>query len=317
MAKEKKSRYPAFLEHLRDHPAGGSAVRVAAAIGVDRKSIYRYRDQARLYGITVDDTPGIFRLRSEDRRYLYEQVTLSRLEAHVLLSKLGPASAYSPSLRAVIDKLLASQGRRGKRDLVSAPPIHLPQQDDLPDGLYDDVIQAILENVTLELSYRNSRGEERAYRFDPYLLVPRDDHLYLVGANHNSREAGFSPLQTLRLDAVTGWTLTTGHFSKPQEEVQAYLERRFGIFAGEDAPVTVRLRVSPERANAVGRTRRHKSQRCTLQDDGSLIYELSVPLSPDLVYWVAGYGGHMRVLEPEALREKVLEHAREVLEANS
>jgi predicted DNA-binding transcriptional regulator YafY len=41
-----------------------------------------------------------------------------------------------------------------------------------------------------------------------------------------------------------------------------------------------------------------------------------VPLTPDLVYWIVGYGKHVRVLEPEELRERVLEHACGVIRTN-
>jgi predicted DNA-binding transcriptional regulator YafY len=306
-----------FLEYLRDHPSGGSAQEIADAIGVDRTSIYRYRDQARARDLTVDDTPGVFRLRSKDREELYEQVTLSRLEAHVLLSRIGPATNYSPSLRAVIDKLMRSQGQRGKRDLAATAPIYIPQQDELPDGLYDDLIKAITERMTLNLCYRNSWGEEKHYRFDPYVLVPRDDHLYLIGTNHNSREAGFNAAQSLRVDCIVSWSLTPEHFPKPDFNVTSYLRSTyFGMFSGGADAQLVCLLVSPEKAHAVARTTRHPSQCCRYQEDGSLIYELTVPLTPDLVYWIVGYGKHVRVLEPEELRERVLEHACGVIRTN-
>lgn len=80
--------------------------------------------------------------------------------------------------------------------------------------------------------------------------------------------------------------------------------------------MTVRLYVSPAKAHAVARTIRHPSQVCEAQPDGSLFCTLTVPLSPDLVRWVANFEGGVRVLEPPALRQQVLELGRAVVAAH-
>jgi len=42
-----------------------------------------------------------------------------------------------------------------------------------------------------------------------------------------------------------------------------------------------------------------------------------VPISEDLVHFIVGYGPHARVLEPDGLRERVLEWARGVIESHT
>lgn len=76
----------------------------------------------------------------------------------------------------------------------------------------------------------------------------------------------------------------------------------------------VRVRFSPEKAGFIRRTRRHPTQQVEDLPDGSVIWQVRVPLSEDLVHFVIGYGPHALVLEPPELRERVVAWARGILE---
>ena len=98
--------------------------------------------------------------------------------------------------------------------------------------------------------------------------------------------------------------------------MRAYAQRRFRAFAGEGAPVRVRVRFSPEKAGFIRRTRRHPTQVVEDLPDGSVVWQVEVPLSEDLVHFIVGYGPHATVLEPEELRRRVVAWAKGAVAAN-
>ncbi len=78
----------------------------------------------------------------------------------------------------------------------------------------------------------------------------------------------------------------------------------------------VRVRFSPEKAGFIRRTRRHPTQVVEDLPDGSVVWQVEVPLSEDLVHLIAGYGPHAAVLEPEELRRRVVAWAKGAVAAN-
>jgi len=92
-------------------------------------------------------------------------------------------------------------------------------------------------------------------------------------------------------------------------DFREYLNSSFGIYKGYDIR-EVRLRFTPERALwAKGRVW-HPSQQETELPDGSL--EISFPVADfsEIKMEILKHGAGVEVIEPKALREMVLEEAR-------
>lgn len=309
-----------FLDLLRDHPTGVRVVNAAAALGVSRQHVYRLRDRARrVYGIWVDDRatdPAVLRgyLRLDGQHRPDVSVVLGATELDALLTAADRIQHLTPLARRALEKL--AQGTPAERDLTRDPVIYSPLADEYPSGLYERVADAIRKRRTALVTYRNAKGEEKTYRFDPYILIARDPHLYLVGANHNSRAAGHDPVHELRLDQISSFRLLAESFSNPKFDVQAYSRRRFRWFSGEGEAVRVRVRFSSAKAQFIRRMKHHSTQTIAELPDGGLVWQVEVPLCEDMVHWIVGYGPHATVIEPDELRTKVAEWARGALESN-
>lgn len=309
---------PDFISLLLERPSGLPWKDIAAHLKVKRQTVYRLREKAQSLGVWVlthqDDPsvpPGWFRLENPKEVELLFRLTREEVEA------LKAAVTRVEHLTPLAKKALIKLGRGEVRAQAEEPVVYTPLTDEYPEGLFDRVVQAIRARRTCEVTYRNAKGEEKTYLFDPYALIARDPHLYLVGANHNSRKAGFDPIKELRLDQILDLKLTTARFQKPHFDVKAYAQSRFRAFSGEGAAVRVRVRFSPEKAGYIRRTKRHPTQTVEELSDGSVIWQVEVPLSEDLVHFIVGYGPHARVLEPEALRQRVVAWAKGAVEVNA
>lgn len=304
-----------------EHPAGGTSREIADFIGIHPRSIYRYPLRAKDLGFHVDDTPGIFRLRSEDRPKL-EQVDFNfgSLEAAIFASMFQPLVEHSPASRQILQKLERAQGKATKEPLWSSP-VYFPHADELPDGLYDQLVKAIGGCFSLEMDYQNSLGKINTHLVNPYLIVVSDNHFYLLAQVHSMLDDEAYEFTTFRLDQIHHCSILKGskspvRFKKVQQDPRAFARKFFGLYANTGLPVHVRLEVSPEKARVLERTKRHPTQRTERLPDGKLLYELQVPITPLLIGWILNYGGHIRVLEPLELRQQVVEWAQEVIKQN-
>ncbi len=79
----------------------------------------------------------------------------------------------------------------------------------------------------------------------------------------------------------------------------------------------VRLRFLPGAVDQVLSVQWHSTQRVTREDDGSAIVEFRVDGLGEITWWILGYGDQVQVLSPEALREKVVDAARNMIQLNT
>lgn len=309
-----------MARQLHENPTGLHYKEIARRIGRTPRHVLRLRDQfPAVFGIHLEEhrfnpevPRGYLRL---PRGGLGVQVTLTAAEIEALLTAAKRLRSLTPLAEEALRKL--AQGTPLVPSLDQESVLYAPLTDEYLPEVYEKVCKAIRGRQVVRLTYRNAKGETKTYRFDPYALIARDPHLYLVGANHNSRAAGFDPLKELRLDQVQRLVLERERFNKPHFDVREYCRRRFRAFGGEGEAVRVRVRFSPEKTGFIRRTCRHPTQVVEDIEDGGVVWQVEVPISEDLVHFIVGYGPHARVLEPDGLRERVLEWARGVLESHA
>jgi predicted DNA-binding transcriptional regulator YafY len=79
----------------------------------------------------------------------------------------------------------------------------------------------------------------------------------------------------------------------------------------------VKLRFLPMVANNVAEVQWHSTQKVTHNSDGSATVEFRVDGLKEIGWWILGYGDQVEVLAPKALRDKVLETAKNMIKLHS
>ncbi len=307
-----------FVDYLREHPEQHKVAALAGHFGVDRNQIYRWAKYAYdRYGIPIDLPPLVERgcVKLGEGDHALKRVTLDRIEVEALLAAAVRIEALTPYARQALDKL--EDARRLPEDTLQDPVLYSPLMDEYAPELFERVVKAVRDYRVAQVSYTNARGERKTYLFNSYALIADGQHLYLVGIAHSSLEAGYDTVIPLRLDQIEHFVLQQGSFKKPSFDAKTYALREFGPFKAEGEVLSIKVRFSAEKARYIERTRRHESQRCVKHADGTLLWSISAPLNDALVYWITSYGPHATVLEPEELREQVLEWAQGSVNANS
>ena len=159
----------------------------------------------------------------------------------------------------------------------------------------------------IKITYENRHGKMTEFTFRPEAVVhdAPEDRYYLV-----YRENG--QIRSLRLDRIRRCETIRVRVSADAGDLSEQLAIKWGM---ENGPkVHVRLKIRKE-GNVQDKIRRDLEQRGSgsarwSEDDEALYYENDVVGMQAFSVWVRSYGSSVLVLEPKALRDKILESAR-------
>jgi predicted DNA-binding transcriptional regulator YafY len=169
------------------------------------------------------------------------------------------------------------------------------------------VYDALLENRRFVVSYR-LRGQKsgRTLEVNPLALVVRGSLLTLVctiGKNDSPRQLHLHRMRDARP------TTRAAHVPLGFDLDAHIREGNLSFLLGPS------MRLRALFGDVVGPTLEEtplsKDQKLTVEPDGRLMLEATLPDTLELRSWLASYGPHVEVLEPTALREQIGEQARE------
>jgi predicted DNA-binding transcriptional regulator YafY len=98
-------------------------------------------------------------------------------------------------------------------------------------------------------------------------------------------------------------------------DLRAYFGNAWAVYRG-DRSYDVELRFSPEAAGPVVETTWHHTQTVARHPDGSATLTFTVDGLNEIVRWVVGYAGDVRVVRPAELRDLVVERHRRAVAVN-
>jgi predicted DNA-binding transcriptional regulator YafY len=190
--------------------------------------------------------------------------------------------------------------------LVHEGPKKLPKK---ARETLDECLSGLIHEKKLAIRYRNSKGDLRKYKVHPYTLVAYKRGLYLVAkAEENERT------MVLSLERITSaeW-LKSEPFKYPRKfDPERFFGKAMFIMPGD--PEEVELLFTKTTEPFIRIRHFHPTQNLTKAKDGRLKMTLKVPVSEELVNWVASYREHVEVLSPENLRKRMKESLKKALQ---
>lgn len=174
-----------------------------------------------------------------------------------------------------------------------------------PDGGPTDArltaaAEAIAERRRVRFAYRTARGEGSERHVDPYGLVFRGGHWYLVGMDHDRGE-----LRAFRVSRLASDLADEGDGGSPPDGFRAADHVQPGPWPPGEPYDPARVALSPDVAwvaaqSVVG------IETLATRDDGWVEVALPAGEPAWIASWVLSYGPDAEVLEPPALRDEVL-----------
>lgn len=163
--------------------------------------------------------------------------------------------------------------------------------------------------VWIEYAAASRDGEVTQRAVDPYAVVPYGRGWHVVGHCHLR-----GAVRVFKIDRIRRLRPLDERFAPPADfDLDAYLSRAWGRMPGVAGPAEeVVLRFHPPAATFVAEERWHESQRAEPQPDGTLLFRVTVTVTPEFQHWVHHYGRRVEVLAPAHLRDWIAAEARAV-----
>jgi predicted DNA-binding transcriptional regulator YafY len=180
-----------------------------------------------------------------------------------------------------------------------------PEHSNEP-ALLQQLRRAIIERTTVRFCYhtRYSEGgksEQSIREADPYALVHVSTAWHLVAYCHMRQG-----MRNFRLDRIENLELLTSTFTRlPDVQMQEHQQ-------GQPRTLTIRALFDLEIARWVHESRSYYTVSEEETSKGLLV-TLRVRQESEVLQWLLSWGQHVRVLEPESLRKRLLEEAGGIL----
>ncbi|MGH2700796.1 MAG: helix-turn-helix transcriptional regulator [Actinomycetota bacterium] len=294
---------PLRAEDIRERVAGYTQENYESF----RRAFERDKDELRAMGIPIE-----MRQRSAFDGYT-EGYVIPKERYYLPDLDLKPDEVAA--LRIATDAVRGAEGEAAsgfmKISVDSAGvPVDGPQVawgDDLRHPVLAVIYEAQLERRSITFEYENAAGERAARSLEPYGLVNRRGHWYVVG-NDADRDA----VRSFRISRILGEvTMTEGSYQIPAGfDAQAHLPAE--PYEIGEQPTEAVVRFDASMAWWVDQNLQNAPRRAA--PDGGSDVTLPVGNVDALVSWALGFGPAAEILEPPEARAALVGHLGPLLD---
>lgn len=162
-------------------------------------------------------------------------------------------------------------------------------------------------NESAKIEYNKSGSKiERDKEIEPVLIYQNEGSWRLLAGSGGI-------VKQYLIDKIISVKPTGKRFEKGNYKFSDLFRHSWKSWLGNDK-YEVKLLLSPYWAEKVKPRMLIADQKITKNDDGSIIFECTVNSLNEIAGWIVGRGDGIKVLEPEELKNKVIELARGVLQ---
>lgn len=276
-----------------------TAREIAERYEISLRSVYRYVEELNVAGVPVDVVRGryggicisdTFRLPSGYFTRGEYAAAVNALEA--MYSQMNDEDTLS-----ALEKLQRQQ-KVDKRDLSVCGNIIVDGGAWADMGRFSEKMrvceQAVKESACLEIDYISRGGEHSKRVIDPHVLIYKQNVWYVYAYCHSRQDFRTFKIGRIKLARFTGRNFVKQEFTR--DEIPLNLEYTSEQFI----PVTLEIKKS-----ALADVEEFIGVDNVEPRGNALVATLRLPDDETLVDKILGYGGKVRVLEPETLKERV------------
>lgn len=316
---DKRDRLERIHLLLKRNPRGLTEAEIADEVNIQRRTVNNYLQELEFQGKAFKDGIYWFPLALKESQLRpfdlspEEAVTLylgARLLSKQQDKRNEPAETALLKLAGVLkaDAGVGAEIEQAARELAQRPI----QKEYQP--IFRDIVRGYIYRKKIEITYRPLNWNKSFQTiFSTYLLEPSPIGFttYLIG--HSSIVDKWRAYKLERIESVR---LTKEEYALPPDFPGLdILRNAWSIVMGEET-VRVVLRFSERVKARVLETRWHPSQQTQedLEKPGSLLWEVQVADTLDLLPWIRGWGADCEVLEPKELRDTLTREAQSLAE---
>jgi predicted DNA-binding transcriptional regulator YafY len=223
---------------------------------------------------------------------------LTSAEAQALFLLVGPAAAVAPDAKAALRKLVRALPHTFRADAQAAAsavvidPARWGDPATRRPELVDRLQEAVVRRRKVRLVYAGKAGGSSERLVDPWGLVDKDDHWYLIAGTDRGR-------RTFRADRITRAVLTDEPFERPAHfDLETAWRQVVDEVEGRQTACTATVVVS---ARLVRVLRRQFGKHCEVvaEQDGRATVRVSAPRPVMIAQHLAGWGADLEVISTD------------------
>jgi predicted DNA-binding transcriptional regulator YafY len=297
---------------LWQHPSGLEVKEIARKCMISQRTVYR--DLAVLESELEVPIWEDGSKRGIAEGYFLPPIAFTQAEAANIFLAVRKMQHFSPlcnssvastfmKLNTIVPPFLKSQIQKTIDHLERLP------RDERKTANFDKLIQAWLSRHPVTIQYQRIYGEQPCeITIEPYFLEPsaRNRANYVIGFYRQKKT-----INTFIIDRILGEVkIEKETYEIPSDfDIDEYLSSAWGAFADQKIE-TVKLLFSKRISQAMKETRFHTSEIMEMQKDGSLLVTLKIHNTGDFHAWIMSWGKDIEVLEPESLRNRMIDTVR-------
>ena len=294
-----------------------TAAQIADSLEISVRTVYRYIDALCASGVPVvaesGHDGGIRILESfRETPLFFNSVELKALVDAFKFAQ-GAGYPYAEELESALKKVENGLHEEQRHDLsrqTSGMDVISPVRPPSVVPLLRDLEEAAKEGRTVRIVYRKANAEQASERaVDPYGLAYDRNEWYAVAFCHRSQA-----LRTFRVDRIARLEPTETRFETPERfSASAYFRDQSDRRREADGPLAV-IRIEGDQ-DALNEVCGHWHMRhyLTERTDREARFQLDVPtMNKYLPTYLMSFGTAIRVREPQELKRRIREMAREI-----
>lgn len=293
---------------------------LAHELEVSRRTILRDIDALSIAGVPLYTEGGHGGGVALDENYRTTLTGLNEAEAqaiflssnHKLLQDIGLGEAETRTRR----KLSAALPRQHQHSVdhiqqrIYIDPLWWWHDNDAI-SFWSELQLAVYQDRRVEVVYEKFNGETSIRILEPYSLVAKASHWYLIAKRCDDAQNELRIYRVLRLQKVT---LLDEHFERALDfDLPTYWHENMDQFVNTFSSYEFTLRIHPDRINWVRRIAPGRSQIQEEMVDGWLQIRIQMDTMDLAKMLVFGLGNQCEIIEPPDLRDAVRRTCEELL----
>lgn len=236
--------------------------------------------------------------------FVLMQEYLGTLLPGSVTSDLGPY--FRMARQRLADAASGGAGRHWLERVRIIPPSQPLIAPKVVPAVHAAVTDALLKDCKLAITYR-SRGAEKSRDavVHPLGLVQRGALLYLVVVFD-----GYEDVRTLVLHRISKAEVLPERTERPQGFDLADHVRQGFLDFGSGKSIKLVALFEEDATIALAESPLSEDQELGPPEDGMVRVSATVTETPQLVWWLLGFGGRVEVLQPASLRSKLTDTAK-------
>lgn len=237
------------------------------------------------------------------------ELTPSELFGLVALRSLGASlgGSIGSYVDDVTEKLIGSSGRGTKSQAETASPVAFRMSeirlDEQGEKAFALLSQAERNSRTVQFKYVDKEQRESERTVDPYGFILSTGRVYLVAYDHTRKEKRVFAVDNIIDPEALGKT-----FVKPADfNVEEFAAASISGVLHSGQLTAVRVRFIARVAKAAIAARVVAERAIDRRPDGSVEITYNVADVDELLRWVLGWGAQAEVLDPPAVRMRMIE----------